>query len=225
MFKNSLLVRELHEFRKFLKQARKLWWERRAFLIKDLKWEKALGIDTAGDYYPQEDASQNRDMTCYVPTPFLYLEELRDSLRMTPEDVFVDIGAGKGRVICFMAGLKLKKVVGVELDPVLRDAARKNIERLKVRNSPIELAAVDAADYDVSEGTVFFFFYPFKHTTFNRVLQNIKKSLGTHPRSVRLVYRSCSYRERWILGMQKDWLQKAQEGNFLIYRSIGQKTS
>jgi tRNA A58 N-methylase Trm61 len=159
-------------------------------------------------------------MKWYGPTSYSFLEELRDYLKLTPEDVFIDFGAGKGRIICFLAGERVKKVVGVELDPVMLAAARKNIDSLKAKNSPVELVGGDAAAFDVSEGTIFFFYWPFEYKTFNQILQNIKKSMDSRPRSVRLVYVSCPHRQRWILDMHYKWLQLDHQGNFLVYRSI-----
>ncbi|MGB9005670.1 MAG: methyltransferase domain-containing protein [Candidatus Aminicenantales bacterium] len=191
----------------------------RKALIKEHRVEKRLGIDTVGNYRPLTDISRNKDMKPYGPTSYDVLEEMRDYLKLTIRDVFVDFGAGKGRVVCFLAGERVKKVVGVELEPVMLAAARKNIDRLKIKNSAVELMEIDAAVYDLSEGTVFFFYYPFEHKTFNQIIRNIKKSLANRPRSVRLVYVGCQQRERWILDMQKDWLAKEYDGNFLVYRS------
>jgi len=218
--KNWLISKEIHEFREFVKHSRKIWSSKRKDLVKEHNLEKSLGIETAGEYHPLDDTSRHKDMKYYGPTGYGFLEQLRDSLKMTPEDVFVDFGAGKGRVVCFFAGERIKKLVGVEMDPVMLEAARQNIDRLKVKNSPIELVPCDAAAYDVGEGTVFFFYYPFEYKTFNQVLQNIRKSLAVHPRTVRIVYVCCPQRERWILGMQRDWLEKELDGYFLIYRSI-----
>jgi tRNA G46 methylase TrmB len=134
-----LISKEIHEFREFLKYSRKIWSAKRKDLVKEHKLEKSLGIETAGEYHPLEDTSRHKDMKYYGPTGYGFLEQLRDSLKMTPEDVFVDFGAGKGRVVCFFAGERIKKLVGVEMDPVMLEAARQNIDRLKVKNSPIEL--------------------------------------------------------------------------------------
>lgn len=218
--KNWFILKEIREFRAFFKYSRQAWSRKRKELLKEYRLEKRLGIETTGDYHPLEDLSQYKDMKWYGPTPYFHLEEMRDYLKLTPEDVFVDFGAGKGRVVCFMAQEKVKKVVGVELDPVMQAAARKNIDSLQAKTSPVELVAIDAANYDAAEGTVFFFCYPFEYKTFNQILSNIKGSLAAHPRTVRLVYVSCPQRERWILDMQKDWLSGVHEGNFLVYRSV-----
>jgi cyclopropane fatty-acyl-phospholipid synthase-like methyltransferase len=72
---------------------------------------------TEEDYYPEDDSSVYEDALCYQPTRQHHLQEIADYLQPSPRDVFVDLGCGKGRMICFMARYRLRKIIGVELRP------------------------------------------------------------------------------------------------------------
>lgn len=123
-------------------------------------------------------------------------------------DVVYDIGAGKGRVICEFARLRIRKAVGVELNESLCNVARQNAERLRKRRAPIEIRCEDATSSDMSDGTLFFMFLPFGPETLKDVLQNLKRSLISHPRTIRIVYWRPAYKE--VLE-SSDWLYQYAE--------------
>ncbi|MFH1354607.1 MAG: hypothetical protein ABIH19_00450, partial [Candidatus Omnitrophota bacterium] len=79
-------------------------------LLKGRYYDKMLGIETAGYYTAIEDISYNKDMVAYSPSPYGRLEKMITYLKLTPDDVFVDLGCGKGRVVFFVALKRLKKV-------------------------------------------------------------------------------------------------------------------
>lgn len=167
-------------------------------------YDRILDIETGGVIlHPQLDISLNRDMIGYQPVFYGRLEKMIKGLKLTPEDVFVDLGCGKGRVVFFVALQRLKKVIGVELDRELFVVAQKNLHNLKINRTPIELKNCDASNFDVREGTIFFFFNPFGYETFNKVINNIKESLVINSRKIRIVYYAPAY--LYLLDSQ-DWL-------------------
>lgn len=174
-------------------------------LAKAWCYDRILGIETAGFYTSiREDFSLHKDMVSYQPTPYGRLEKMLTYLKLTSEDIFVDLGCGKGRTVLFVALRKVKKVVGVELNKDLIDIARKNLDSIRINKAPIELFHGDAANFDVKDESIFFMFNPFGQLTIEKVVNNIRKSLITKPRKVRIVYYAPAHRhlldnENWLV--------------------------
>jgi precorrin-6B methylase 2 len=127
----------------------------------------------------------------YEASGWSYLRRALRRYEVRPNDVFVDFGSGKGRVVWQAAHYPFARVVGVEISPQLNEVARRNIEgnlnRLTCRN--VELITADASDYDVPDDmTVGYFFSPFDGEVFRTVIQNIIESMDRNPRPVTLIY-------------------------------------
>lgn len=177
--------------------------------MKACLYDKILGIETNKIISrSSHDISFNKDMQDYQPTFYGRLEKMIKYLKLTSEDVFVDLGCGKGRVVFFASLRRLKKVIGVELDKELFLAAQKNLVNLKIKRTPIEFVNFDVSNFDVKEGTIFFFFNPFGYETFNKVINNIKESLAVNPRKIRIVYYAPEY---LVLLDNQDWLIREGE--------------
>jgi precorrin-6B methylase 2 len=124
-----------------------------------------------------------------------------------PEDVFVDLGCGKGRVIIFLAKrCRAKRILGVEIVPELAQIAEKNIGKSRLL-SPVQIIEGDASQIDLSDGTVFYLFNPFGQETLRRVLDNIHGSLTERPRKVRVLYYNPQFSH---LLDNTSWLQSEQ---------------
>lgn len=163
------------------------------------------------NYYWLKDLSLNKDMPdCAQPAFYGMLEKIVRHIPLTPDDVFVDIGCGEGRVVFFMALHKVKKSIGIEIDPAVIDAANKNLCSFKKKHAPIEFVNADATKCNLSEGNIFYLFSPFGEKTLATVLHNIKESLAPHPRKIRIVYVFPLHRH---LVDRQDWL--VREGNLL----------
>ena len=149
-------------------------------------YERLPGVTLKGALTPYRIRSQSPAAMAYIPTD---LFALRNVLRYVgPEDVFVDLGCGKGRVLCFVAGRrKLKKVLGVEIVPELAQIARRKVANSRLL-TPVEVIEGDAAKADLNEGTVFYLFNPFGEKTLRKVLSNIETSLSSNPRGIRILY-------------------------------------
>ena len=157
-------------------------------IIKEHYYDKHLGIETSGYYNFRDDLSLYKDGNAYHPMPYRLLEKMLDYLKLNPDDVFIDLGSGKGRVIFFLATQKIKKVTGLELHKCLADIAKINLNSLKSRNTPVEIINTDAATFDAKDGTIFFMYNPFKEKTVAKVIGNIKDTLAANPRKIRIVY-------------------------------------
>ena len=178
--------------------------------------EKKYGIDTAGIQYII-DTSHAQDAGYYEPTPYSRLESLLSKLVLTPDDVFIDIGCGKGRVVCCMATRPIRKVIGIEMIPDLADIAKQNAIT-HPNQTPIEIIQGDAASIDMSEGTIYYMYNPFGKQTMSHVLANIYHSLQTNPRPIRIVY---VYPRHASSIDAQQWLEREEEeiGLYCIWRS------
>lgn len=164
----------------------------------------SLFKETAEEYYPWEDTSIFEDAFCYQPTERRHLEAMREYLRLGPQDVFVDLGCGKGRVVYFVAMERVKKVVGVELRGELAEFARNKAPAVRTR-APVEIRHEDAAKFFSPDGTVFYLFNPFGPGTVQEVIANIHRSYAANPRRIRIVYNNTVHS---VYLENADWLHK-----------------
>jgi hypothetical protein len=79
-------------------------------------------------------------------------------------------------------------VVGIEHDAKLAETAEQNVRSVRGQISPASIVHADAALCDLDEGTVFVLFNPFGPTTMLAFLENLRCSLVTQPRTVRIAY-------------------------------------
>jgi hypothetical protein len=150
---------------------------------ENLFWERRLGISTRG--YFAASAPQNAS---YGTTSFSVVFALLDALRLTEEDVFVDLGCGMGRVVCCAALRSLRGVIGVEYEGALAEIARQNAARLRGRRSPLTIVHGGAEDFDYSRGTIFYLYNPFGAEILGQVMTRLEKSLAHRSRPFRIVY-------------------------------------
>jgi len=105
-----------------------------------------------------------------------------------PDDVFVDIGCGKGRVLCSASRLGIREAIGIEVDPHLSQIASANARRVRGRTCPVTVLNLRAEDWDYSKGSVFYLFNPFGAQTMDVVLKRVKKSWDARPRRLTFIY-------------------------------------
>lgn len=101
---------------------------------------------------------------------------------------FLDIGAGKGRVMLLAAFSGFKKVIGVELDANLCLAARRNLEinKDKIKCCKYEVCNEDAANYDFPENlNVVFMYNTFGTQLMREVLKKLTAKPNSHAQSLR----------------------------------------
>jgi len=92
--------------------------------------------------------------TDYSAMPLIF-----DYVAIKPQDVLVDVGCGKGRVINYWLSRGYQnKMIGLELDP----AVAAQTVRQFARREQVRIIAGDAVDNMPSEGTIFYFYNPFE---------------------------------------------------------------
>ena len=178
-------------FRKFIRTLfpkRVLYWIQ---VIRGTWGDRCLGIRTQGWYQLQKkdfELMAIPDGMDYQAASYHLLKQIFVRIPFDENDICIDLGCGKGRVICLLAKrYKLKKVIGVDILPSLTEVARENAERIKPL-TPLEILTADVTQVDLSQATIYFLFNPFGEGTMRRVLDLIQLGLETNPRQVKIVY-------------------------------------
>ncbi|MGI9384107.1 MAG: class I SAM-dependent methyltransferase [Methyloligellaceae bacterium] len=134
--------------------------------------------------------SENRAyVTHYSPTPRLLTRWVHEAL---PRDLsawtFVDVGAGRGRVLLQTATHPYRRIVGIEFAEEFADAAERNIAGFpqdRIAAQAIEVRRTDALAFDPPEGpTVYFIFNPFGEPVMRRFVARIATAYAARPRPI-----------------------------------------
>jgi len=151
--------------------------------LADRLIERRLNISTSG-----RQEIDVADAVSYSTFAYWGIFRVLDRMELTPQDVFVDLGCGKGRVVCSAATRPVRKVIGVDIDDRLCAQARDNANRMRSRQAPIEIVNMPAQHLDFRNCTALFMFNPFGPGTLRGVLDALTASMRANPRTVRLAY-------------------------------------
>jgi SAM-dependent methyltransferase len=186
--------------------------------LNNLWWEYRLGVSTRGIV-----PTDHPDSVHYATMRYSTVWTILRHLDLRAPDVFVDIGSGKGRVLCCAARHRVTKVLGVDISAALCREAQANAERLRGRQAPVAVENMPAQEFDYSATTVLFMFDPFGATTLEPVLDKIGRD--TRGRSVRLAYANPTHdavvqRQPWLDG-REFWArdETGLEHDVAFYRS------
>lgn len=143
------------------------------------------GLRTTGFHRADTFGYSPSRFLAYMPTPWAVA---RIALRSTPvsdQDVFVDLGCGKGRMLGLALERGFKRVVGIELIPQLAEAAARNVRRNRSR---CEVIVGDASSVALpDDATVVFLFNPASREVLLGMLENIQASVARRPRQMRVL--------------------------------------
>ena len=155
----------------------------------------------------------------YIASPWRQLRRALPPKEVTDQDVFVDIGCGKGRVVLEAAvGYPFRRCLGVELVPEIYQQAVANIHSAEARHRRIrgrvELVNSDIRDFVVPDDvTVVYAFNPFRGSIWEAAMNALVESYDRVPRRIRLVYAK---------PLEHDVLSRM--GRFQIERELGVTT-
>ena len=159
--------------------------------VGHLVFERWAGIETATVVRLHDIGLAGKDRVDYEPTPWLSLGRVLRKSDVTEEDVFIDFGSGKGRVIVQAAMYPFRRVIGVELSEELHEIARANVARARprARCTDIELVKTDVLEYEIPDDvTIAYFFNPFEGEVFGVVVEKLVASLRRRPRVLKIIY-------------------------------------
>lgn len=168
-----------------------LWWTAgRLEVAQQRLFEARLGVRTSGHAYA-DDSGAVGDSAFYEGCQWLPLRRVLAELDAGPQDVFVDLGAGKGQALLVAATRQLDRVIGVDLMPDLSDAARRNLEaaRPRLRCREYEVVTADATRWHLPDDvTIVFMYCPFFGAVFDAAMGQVFASFDRRPRPLRILY-------------------------------------
>jgi SAM-dependent methyltransferase len=128
----------------------------------------------------------------YQPSRSRPFTRLLTELKLPQSAVFVDIGAGKGRVLMLAAQFRFKRVVGVELCSRLSALAVHNVGIFR-KSRPdlpvIDVVNSDAVEFRIPDGDVVMYLNnSFEVPVLNQFLGNVRRALESAPRRIWMIY-------------------------------------
>lgn len=163
-----------------------LWYE--------IKGEKKYNIHTTGAdelKHVKEAGTDISHSTLYMPVSYYLIEKIFTEFEGCKFKNIIDIGCGKGRILCVAAYKGFPKVTGIDFSTKLCGDAKDNLMHIKekVQLLQYEIINTDATDYPIPyDADCIFFFNPFDEIIMKEVIENIKSSLEKNPRNITIVY-------------------------------------
>lgn len=154
-------------------------------------FERRFGVETTGRVDLAELGKAGSERIYYAGAHWVATRRALRALDPGPDDVFVDLGAGKGRVLALAAELPFARVIGVELAPELADVARSNVASLgsRARCRQIDVVTSDALEWPVPDDlSVVYLNCPFVGGLCHDVFGRLFESFDRRPRPLRIVY-------------------------------------
>ena len=185
-------ARSIGEFAHHVRYSGKLPFEKLRHCIhavSEYVHELFYGIKTHGWISEKALGFQEGDgRVHYTPLPYFPLKRLLSSVAPDPrKDVFIDWGAGMGRIMVLAATCSYRRIIGVECAPSLCAIARENVRRARVPNkcADVQVINVDARIFEIpDDSTVMFFYNPFRGELLTEVVHRIYDSWTKHPRTI-----------------------------------------
>ena len=184
--------------------------------------DRYYGIDTEGIVeLPQlgidKDVGSRQEST-----PLNHISKIMRTLEMTPNDVFIDMGSGKGRIMLAAGRYPFKGIIGVDVSDELNKICARNIQKMKSRLRCKDFVNItsNVIDYSIPDDATFvFFFNPFKLDVMNAVINRVKESVNLYHRLVTIIW----YNPKYEIEFERIHnLKKTREinwQNFGLYRS------
>jgi precorrin-6B methylase 2 len=128
----------------------------------------------------------------HIASPWGVLARILPKRRVTPSDVFIDIGCGMGPVLVEAAArYDFRRAIGIDVVPEFTEVAEQTIARGRdhLRCRDIEVLTGDVTEYGLPDDvTVVFMADPFRGPIFDAVIAKIIASVDRSPRLIRLIY-------------------------------------
>jgi SAM-dependent methyltransferase len=150
-----------------------------------------MGVSTSGFEYLEDRGVEGGERAFYAPAQPLTTRAALKRLAPGSQDVFVDLGCGKGVAVLVAAQLRFGTVLGVEIADDWAEEARRNVERARprLRCHDVRIDTADVLEWPVPEDlSVVYLYCPFLGQVFSDALDRLIASFDAHPRPLRIVY-------------------------------------
>jgi SAM-dependent methyltransferase len=163
-------------------------------ISNEVKGEKKYAVHTTGADELDALTQKGIDIehaTIYMPASYDLLEDVFANVPISTFKHFIDIGCGKGRVLCVAANMGVTRVTGIDFSKEFCDAARLNLAKTKLSFPALEYKVLnnDAFYFEIPDDTdCIFLFNPFDEVIMSGVVENIEMSLERAPRKITVIY-------------------------------------
>lgn len=148
--------------------------------VTDLRYGGFAGGAVASRYWPE--GMLGFSSVDYVQLPKIF--NAANGLQIRPDDVLVDVGCGKGRVINWWLSLGLgNRIYGLELDEQLAERASRRLASWP----NVSILTGDALDHLPADATILFMFNPFWGNVVERFKDRVIEVYGERS-PIRIVY-------------------------------------
>ena len=181
-------------------------------IAEEIKYERKYRIDSTGadDLQALEERGvEIHNSTFYMPASYDLLHTLFKKIDLTKIRHFIDIGCGKGRVLCVAAHYGVKKLTGIDFSKEFCEQARKNLAgtQERVPGFTARILHNDAFYFEIPDDSdCIFFFNPFDDVIMSGVIENIEMSLERSPRRIMVLYINPMQKHLFLeAGYQQTW--------------------
>jgi SAM-dependent methyltransferase len=171
-------------------------------ITEDAIFDRRHRLETAeivkvGDLDIDDDDKQHSIQ--YQPTRVRHFRKLMRALQLPTNQVFVDVGCGKGRMLIAAALYGFEHVVGVEISPRLCETARRNLETFRRQshsNTKFELVCANVLQFNLNDDEgVFYLYWPFDRSVMVEFVEKVRASVERMPRDVWLIVNDFRYQD------------------------------
>ncbi|MFC1807278.1 rRNA adenine N-6-methyltransferase family protein [Candidatus Omnitrophota bacterium] len=198
----------------FLRHPNKIALALRNFYL-DYKYQRRIIIDW------KRGASPAPEYHHASPTHSFVLPYIFKDLNIRPDDVLVDLGCGRGRVINWWLDQGLRnKIIGVEIDTSIAQETGERLARFK----NVQIVNRDVIEFIPADGTVFFIYNSFGERPM-RVFNKKLKQLFSN-KHITIVYYNCVHisifenDSFWQVCLMSDMEKKGYKKGALIQNRI-----
>lgn len=125
------------------------------------------------------------------PQHLEFIRQYLNSCNIRTSDRIIDIGCGKGGMLCEFSTFEFGKISGLEFSEELCFIAKSNLKKLGITANIICEDALIYNNYD--EYNFFYMYNPFGEEIMQNVVRYIKESIERTPRKIHIIYTNPSY--------------------------------
>jgi len=174
--------------------------QRHYWNYRENRIDRIHGTNTGGnewDYLKNMSSTSLKDAEFYEPIKRSHFESMIEQANIDfKNNIFIDLGAGKGRALMFAADYPFKQIIGVEFSQILYDMMHQNIdtylEKTRKENNFL-LSCGDAVDFELPQSDLtIYLFNPFVGNVMQRVVEKICNFIQHTDFQVKILYRNPS---------------------------------
>jgi SAM-dependent methyltransferase len=155
--------------------------------MQSYMFDRLFGVSISVESVPAPHGENNG----YGGSHWFPVRRALRKLKPGPQDVFVDLGSGKGIALLIAGRLPFRRVIGVDIDEELARSAKEKVARAakRLRAGEVTSVAANVLEWAVPDDlSVVYMFNPFTGKTFRESVERIFDSYDRTPRELRIIY-------------------------------------